>query len=205
MRFRSSFLFLTVFSLAPLASAQSLQNTEFHLDYSSSGVTSLKRVHDKYDTDYIARGRTLGDLLIRYRSVGEKELEEGVCGSSQPRDSPSSDHAVTFTIGELVPTLASLARPSASIRAQTLFALSDDLQPQNSRDDDIPRFFWYGRNGTPEWVQYDFPEPKEVHSVQLYWALHDEDQNPGKLPESWRLLYRDGEDWKEVTSPAPIP
>jgi hypothetical protein len=201
LRFRSSLLFLTVVSLAPLASPQSLQNTEFHLDYSSSGVTSLKRVHDKYDTDYIARGRTLGDLLIRYRSVGEKNWKKA-SAALLDQNSPSSDHAVTFTIGELVPTLASLARPSASIRAQTLFALSDDLQPQNSRDDDIPRFFWYGRNGTPEWVQYDFPEPKEVHSVQLYWALHDEDQNPGKLPKSWRLLYRDGEAWKEVASPS---
>jgi len=204
LRFRSGFLFLILFSLAPLASAQSLQDREFHLDYSSSGVTSLKRVHDEYDTDYIARGRTLGDLLIRYRSVGEKNWKKA-SAALLDQNSPSSDHAVTFTIGELVPTLASLARPSASIRAQTLFALSDDLQPQNSHDDDIPRFFWYGRNGTPEWVQYDFPEPEEVHSVQLYWALHDEDQNPGKLPKSWRLLYRDGEDWKEVTSPAGYP
>jgi hypothetical protein len=189
---------------APYASAQSLHNTEFQLDFSSSGVTSLKHVHDKYDTDYIARGRTLGDLLIRYRSAGEKEWKKASAAVLNPSD-PSSGQTANFTIGELGPTLASLARPSASVRSQGLFALGDELLPENSHDTDVPRFVWFGRKGTVEWVQYDFPEPKQAHSVQVYWALHDDDTNPGKLPKSWRLLYRDGDDWKEVISPSGYP
>ena len=197
MRFPLAFLLLAAFSLPPLASPQSLQNSEFHLTYSSSGVTSLKRVQDKYDTDYVARGRALGDLLIRYRSEGEKEWRKASAALLDPKNS-SPERNATFSIGELVPTLASLARPSASVRSPAVFVLNDQLLPENSKDESIPRFFWFGRNGTPEWVQYDFPEPKQVHSVQVYWAVHDEDANPGKLPKSWRVLYRDGEDWREV-------
>ena len=204
MRFSPALLLPLALFFAPYASAQSLHNAEFRLDYSSSGVTSLKRVHDKYDTDYIARGRTLGDLIIRYRSGGEKEWKKASAAVLNP-DDRSSEQTVNFTIGDLVPTLASLATPSASVRSQGLFALSDDLLPENSHDTGVPRFVWFGRKGTAEWVQYDFPQPKEVHSVQVYWALHDDDANPGKLPKSWRLLYRNDNDWKEVTSSGGYP
>jgi hypothetical protein len=204
LRFRHALFFLTVISLASRASAQSLHNSEFQLSYSSSGVTSVKRVQDKYDTDYIARGRTLGDLLIRYRSAGDKEWQKASAALLDTKN-PSAEQTVNFTIGELVPTLASVARPSASVRSQALFALDGQPLPENSRDENIPRFFWFGRNGTPEWVQYDFPEPKQVHSVQVYWALHDEDANPGKLPKSWRVLYRDGDNWKEVSASGGYP
>jgi Family of unknown function (DUF5695) len=204
VRFRLALPLSLAISFSPHAFAQSLNNAEFQLDYSSSGVTSLKHVHDKYDTDYIARGRSLGDLLIRYRFRGEKDWKKASGAVLDPSD-PASRQAVHFTIGELVPTLASLARPSASVRSQGLLALSDELLPENSHDSAVPRFVWFGRKGTTEWVQYDFLESKQVHSVQVYWALHDDDSNPGKLPKTWRLLYRDGDDWKEVTSPGGYP
>jgi hypothetical protein len=199
VRVSPAWLLSVAIPLAPLASAQSLHNTEFQCNFSSSGVTSLKHVQDKYDTDYIARGRTLGDLLIRYRSAGETAWKKASAAVRDPGD-PSSEQTASFTIGELVPTLASLARASASVRSQGLLALSDELLPENSHDTDVPRFVWFGRKGTVEWVQYDFPEPKQAHSVEVYWALHDDDSNPGKLPKSWRLLYREGDDWKEVSS-----
>jgi hypothetical protein len=188
----------TVFLFAGEARAQSLSDSQFQLNYSSYGVTSLKHVQDKYDTDYIARGRTLGDLVIRYRGAGEKEWKKaGATFSASQNLSPR--HGATFTIGELEPTLVSLARPSASVRSQGLSTIIDQPLPENSHDEGIPRFVWYGRKGTSEWAQYDFPEPKQIHSVQIYWALHDDDTNPGKLPKSWRLLYRDGDNWREVT------
>jgi hypothetical protein len=200
----AALLFSVLLFSSASASAQSLDNAAFQLNYSSAGITSLKRVHDKYDTDYISRGRALGGILIRYRALGEKDWRKASAAVLDPSD-PSSAQTVNFKIGELVPTLASQAHPTASIRAQGLFALSDDLVPENSHDAEVPRFVWFGRKGTAEWVQYDFPDPKEVHSVQVYWALHDDDNNPAKLPKSWRLLYRDGEDWKEVVSPGGYP
>lgn len=196
-------LCLTFFlALAPLAPAQSLHNDEFRLAYSSSGVKSLKRVQDKYDTDYIAQGRALGEVLIRYRSKGETEWQKA-SAAFPDTENPPSDQAVHFKIGELVPTLASLARPSASLRSPAAFALNNSfgLAPENSRSTTAPRFVWFRRKGTTEWVQYDFPEPKQIHSFQVYWAIRDDNANPVKLPKSWRVLYRDGENWKEVNAP----
>ncbi len=197
-------LFCVTFALGSFTSAQSLQNSEFQLEYSSSGIVSLKHAQDKYDTDYISRGRALGDVLIRYRFAEQKDWKTASAAVLDPGNSPESQ-AVHFTVGELVPTLASLAQPSASVRSPALFALKDDLMPANSKDQEVPRYFWYGRNGTPEWVQYDFPEPKEVHSVQVYWAIHDEDKNPGRLPKSWRVLYREADEWKEVHTSGSYP
>src|SRR5436190_6203558 len=193
----SAVLFLSLMIPFP-ASPQSLDNSDFKIEFSSAGITSLKRVHDKYDTDYIARGHAVGDLIIRYRATGEKDWEKA-SGAVLDSGSSPAQSSVSFTIGELIPTLAARSRLSASVRSQAVQVLNGQLLPQNSRDEEVPRFFWYGRDGTSEWVQYDFPEAKEVRSIQIYWALHEEDRNPGKLPQSWRLLYRDGENWKEVS------
>ncbi len=188
---------LAVFTLASIAHAQSLDSSQFRLGYSSSGMVSLKRVQDKYDTDYIARGRSVGDILIRYRHPGEKQWKKAAAAQLDGV-ARQSNGAVHFTIGDLVPTLASQAKPSASVRFPALGLLSEDLTPENSQDSEVPRFVWFARKGTAEWVQYDFAEPKQVHSVQVYWAIHDDEKNPGKLPKSWRVLYRDGNDWKAV-------
>src|SRR5215469_2750188 len=45
------------------AAAQTLANGQFNVQYTSSGIASLKHVQDAYDTDYMARGKTLGDVL----------------------------------------------------------------------------------------------------------------------------------------------
>lgn len=189
--------------LASSAEGQSLQNAQFQLAYSPSGITSLKHVHDKYDTDYIADGRTFGDVLLRYRGVGQKDWKKASAAVLNA-SAPANPQEVSFTIGELVPTIASLSRASASTRGP-VFALNDQLLPRNSHDHAVPRFVWFGRKGTTEWVQYDFSEPKEVHSVEVYWAVYEHEDNPDKLPKSWRVVYRDGESWKEVNSPAGYP
>ena len=203
MRWFPSLLFSAALSFVPSIAAQSLQDTQFQLAYSPSGITSLKHAHDKYDTDYIADGHTVGDVLVRYRSVGEKDWRKASAAVLNTGE-PASPQGVSFTIGRLVPTLASLARPSASTRGP-VFALNDQLLPRNSHDAAVPRFIWFGKKGTTEWVQYDFPGPKEVRSVEVYWAVHEDDNNPGKVPKSWRVLYREGEDWKEVNTPSDYP
>ncbi|HKV61363.1 MAG TPA: DUF5695 domain-containing protein [Candidatus Acidoferrum sp.] len=192
-------LFLSFLLLVtPYAQCQSLSNSDFRIDYSPSGLSHLKHVRDKYDTDYIAAGRRLGDVLLRYRATGAKDWQKASAATLDSAGSPQPDK-VSFTIGELVPTTASSARASASVTSPALQALNDRVLPQSSHDPEIPRFAWFRRKGTLEWVQYDFAEPKQVKSVQLYWAIQEDDQNPWKLPKSWRVLYRDGDSWKEVT------
>ncbi len=55
--------------------AQTTPAAEFGLKFDDHGITSLKRVGDKYDTDYIADGATLGHVIVRYK-MGENEWRE---------------------------------------------------------------------------------------------------------------------------------
>ncbi|MBU0639814.1 MAG: glycoside hydrolase family 127 protein [Planctomycetes bacterium] len=84
----------------------------------------------------------------------------------------------------------------------TLRALHDRLEPTDSGDHTVPRFTWWPKRGTQEWVQYEFDAPRRVSGVEIYW-FDDERQNGGcRVPASWKLLARSGEEWQPVTGVA---
>jgi len=76
-------------------------------------------------------------------------------------------------------------------------ALSDRYEPKNSNDHKIPRFTWWPHKGTVEWVQYSFKKPRAVSEVSVYW-FHD--RGGCRVPASWRLLYKHGAEWKNVST-----
>jgi hypothetical protein len=76
-------------------------------------------------------------------------------------------------------------------------ALCDDVLPKSSNDHGLDRFTWWPRKGSVEWVQYDFDKPMMISSASVYW-FDDTPRGGCKLPKSWRLLYKDGKDWKPV-------
>src|SRR5262245_4626250 len=88
------------------AAAQDLSNQSFTLKYDGTGIRSLKRTSDKYDTDYIAPNAALGRLMIRYRSTPNGDWRE-------LRDAMRAGGAATYVLGMLKPTLASKASPAA--------------------------------------------------------------------------------------------
>ncbi|HOD81205.1 MAG: Non-reducing end beta-L-arabinofuranosidase [Planctomycetes bacterium ADurb.Bin126] len=98
------------------------------------------------------------------------------------------------------PTIASSAKATASHcwSNDSTAALSDQAEPKNSCDHEIPRFTWWDHRGTTEWVQYDLDKPAKVSSVSVYWF--DDTRRPGqcRTPESARVLYREGDQWKPV-------
>lgn len=92
-------------------------------------------------------------------------------------------------------------RPSASHcwRADTVDALRDRVEPKDSSDGGIARFTWWPRRGGTEWVQYDFDEARRVSAVEVYW-FDDSRKGAGcGPPASWKLLYRAGDEWREVS------
>ena len=101
------------------------------------------------------------------------------------------------------PTIASMSRVSFSHLhgRDAAGALHDQIEPEDSNDHEIPRFTWWDHKGTTEWVQYDFLQPTEVSGVAVYW-FDDTGRGQCRVPESWRLLYRDGDDWKPVPNPS---
>ena len=175
--------------------AQPLANDSFQILTSPSGLTSLKRVHDGYDTDYIAGGRALGNVLVRYKLPAETSWQTAL----YPTARSQSGFRVSYRIGRAIPTIATSSKTSASYRRMPLGALNDQIEPASSSDETVPRFLWIDRSGTREWVQYDFSKPESVSAVQVYWFQHKEDERPCLPPESWRLLYLQDGAWKEVS------
>ncbi len=186
------------------APPQHMSDAQFRIGYSSSGITAVHRVDDKYDTNYIARGASLGDLIIRYRAVGEKQWKEASAATID-RAASRPGSSVVYTIGVGVPTVARSSRPSGSVRSFGLFALGDGIVPTNSHQAQIPAYIWRGRKGSREWVQYDFREPEMVRSTQVYWVVRPGLRVPCELPESWQVLYRSGNEWRPVKAATPYP
>jgi hypothetical protein len=98
------------------------------------------------------------------------------------------------------PTIAPGAKASAShvSRNDKLEALNDEIELERSDDLSVPRFTWWDHKGTGEWVQYDFAKPSEVSVVEVYW-FEDAHQGGGcRVPQSWRVMYREDGKWKPV-------
>jgi DUF1680 family protein len=81
--------------------------------------------------------------------------------------------------------------------SDTLTALNDGTLPKSSGDHSIPRMAWWDHKGTTEWVSYRFPKPRTLQGAAVYW-FDDTGRGRCRVPESWRLLWRDGETWKPV-------
>ena len=69
--------------------------------------------------------------------------------------------------------------------------------PARSDDESIPRFTWWPHKGSQEWVQYTLPAAAKVTGVEVYW-FDDTGHGGCRVPESWRVLWRDGGQWKPV-------
>lgn len=201
MRMRILMLLGVVMALLPevCVAQTTLKNEQFQVAGSDFGIASIKRVEDKYDTEYIGPGRSLGDIVIRYRQVGQKERKRASAAVIEAAPG-AGQNTIYYRVGELVPTIATESKPSASVEPWEVWALKDQIEPANSHEPNMPKFVWRGKKGTAEWVQYDFASAQKVWSTQVYWALEENPDEPIKLPKSWRVLYRDNEAWKEVSA-----
>jgi hypothetical protein len=99
-----------------------------------------------------------------------------------------------------LPSIAGESAASSSFRNNdTVDALNDQIEPTGSHDTKIPRLTWWDHLGTTEWAQYDFKGPRKVRGVEVYW-FDDTGFGSCRVPRSWRVLYKSGEDWKPVKS-----
>ncbi len=94
------------------------------------------------------------------------------------------------------PSIASRSKVTAS-GGRNPEAVNDQLEPASSIDHSVPYFHWRPKKGTTEWIQLDFPERRRVSVIEVYW-FDDTGMGACRVPESWRLLYREGTNWKPV-------
>jgi hypothetical protein len=167
------------------ALAQDLNGSGFQVRAGASGITSLRRADDTYDTEYIAPGRALGRLVVRYRTTRNGDWRE-LSGLIQR---PSAGGSLTYALGAPAAPLATRASASAVSGAGGLRALNDGVVPIGAAAATAAVFAWPAQAGATRWVQYTFPAEQQVARTEIFWTAP---------PQSWRLLYLEGREWKPV-------
>jgi hypothetical protein len=69
------------------------------------------------------------------------------------------------------------------------------MEPVNSEDGSAPFLRLHPQSGSTAWVEYDFAKPEKVSTVEVYWK---DDKQFCVLPKSWRISYKDGNNWTPV-------
>jgi DUF1680 family protein len=95
------------------------------------------------------------------------------------------------------PTLAMKSTVTTSGRSRRSPTMINDGEEPRSSADSSSYFDWWPVRGTAETVDMTFAEPATVSEVQVYW-FDDTGRGQVRVPASWRLLYKEGEEWKPV-------
>ena len=74
--------------------------------------------------------------------------------------------------------------------------------PESSADTSIPRFTWWDRRGTTEWISYDLRSVRELWQASAYW-YDDTGSGQCRVPQSWRVQWLDGDTWRAVDNTTP--
>jgi DUF1680 family protein len=118
--------------------------------------------------------------------------------------SASSAHPVPL------PTIASRAQtvvmrapiqndaPLISSPEESVWGVNDQWEPTSSGDISKPYLYWWQKVGVEVNLEYKFEQPETVSNVEVYWLEFDHYDGNYRVPESWKLLYKEDEDWKEV-------
>lgn len=90
------------------------------------------------------------------------------------------------------------APESASVESYA-WGVNDQWEPKSSSDFSKPYHYWWLRFGSKETIAYAFDQPYTVSNVQVYWLDFDHYDGNFRVPESWKLFYKDETNrWKEV-------
>jgi len=158
------------------------------------------------------------ELHAKARNIPEWKIDGGLVGKLQPSPAKSAEPVETVTLIPLgcarlrisafptvsdspdAPQWAEPPKPPLASHCNpgdTTNALNDELLPEHSGDQNIPRMTWWDHRGTPEWVAYAFEQPRKLSYSEVYW-FDDTGVGQCRVPASWRLLWKDGDEWRPV-------
>ena len=96
-------------------------------------------------------------------------------------------------------TLASESKVSSGSKVPAISSINDRLVPKNESDRSVPYTHWWPKQGTTEWLGYEFLEQSTVQSCTVYW-FDDGPWGGCRVPKSWRILYLDAQgQWQPVS------
>ena len=109
---------------------------------------------------------------------------------------------VSATRPVMPPTIASKSKITTSHPAKSISAISDGLTPKDENDRTAPYYHFWPKEGTTEWITYEFDQPQEVSSTTVYW-YDDAPWGGCRIPKSWKVYYKDASgNWQPVANPS---
>jgi Family of unknown function (DUF5695) len=194
-----------LFLLPITASAQTLRNQAFDIQYNDEGIVSLRRTNDIADTQYIANGGALGPVVARYRVSSKDEWREvghlKLAGAA-------TGNKIEYHAGSLRKTLAATSEVTASEPVVGLATVNDGVVPVSGAGrgrggrggaEVTAAVFHGGAQGNSHWIQYTFPRSESVAEAAVHWS-------GSAPPSSWRVLYRSANNlWLPVQPTTPYP
>ncbi len=91
---------------------------------------------------------------------------------------------------EMPPTVASESKIEASHKVKSISAINDGLLPKDENDRTLPYYHWWPKEGTTEWITYDFANEKTVSRSSVYW-FDDAPWGGCRIPQWWKVYYKD--------------
>jgi DUF1680 family protein len=87
-------------------------------------------------------------------------------------------------------TLTFRSKTTASFVHASLDAIKDQILPRNSADSSALQLDFWPHKNTTEWLLFEWDDKHKISSVRVYW-FDDTGRGACRLPESWKVLYRD--------------
>jgi DUF1680 family protein len=99
------------------------------------------------------------------------------------------------------PTVVTTATIAASLppsgRGKNARNIIDGEEPPSSSDSTAYFDWWPVQGSQMEWVELTFEKPSTVSTAEIYW-FDDTGRGGVRVPASWRLLYKSGDQWLPV-------
>ena len=95
-------------------------------------------------------------------------------------------------------TIASESKITASQNTKSISAINDRLKPKDASDNSMPHYAWWPKQGSTEWIVYEFEGSKTISNSSVFW-FDDAPWGGCRVPQEWRLFYRNADGkWIQV-------
>jgi hypothetical protein len=97
----------------------------------------------------------------------------------------------------VVTTATITASPLPNGRGKNPRNIIDGEEPASSADSTAYFDWWPVQGSANEWIELTFAKPSTVSTSEVYW-FDDTGRGGVRVPASWRLLYKNGNNWVTV-------
>jgi DUF1680 family protein len=97
----------------------------------------------------------------------------------------------------VVTTATIAASPLPNGRGKNARNIIDGEEPASSADSTAYFDWWPVQGSKMEWIELTFEKPSTVSTSEIYW-FDDTGRGGVRVPASWRLLYKSGDQWLPV-------